>query len=222
MKRRYAFRTLAMLIFALAGCSTPPVPWGVPTTYEVRGLGQGPTTDTIRAHLRHALRGDSDPFGFVESSGASPYRFQLTRVADMDQLAEAQAIIRGVLAHYHVPVAPTRAHLTFQSIEGTARAVIVVQGKATPGSTVYLDTGRAQPMVVRSVSQNGHWQTPVPPNPKLRERGGWVFGLVTKHTTRMYFRVSVFNPGASQAISAAALPRDSVLHYPSLTAAPTR
>jgi hypothetical protein len=129
----------------------------------------------------------------------------------MHQLMEVERIIRDVTKRNNVPVDLQIALLKFQSVEGTAGTAIIVRGTATAGSTVYLDVGQSQPVVIQNVNADGRWEAPVQPNKKLQERRGFIYGMVLKGSTKLFIRINIFNPTKCEPIPLSDLPRESVL-----------
>ena len=88
-------------------------------------------------------------------------RFRLENVNTVNALNSVQAIIREITERYNVPVDFASALLTFKSLEGTALTQIIVSGKATPGSVVYLDDGTCELVRVQNLGADGSWSAPI-------------------------------------------------------------
>ena len=195
-----------ILLLGLSGCGT--VEWGVPTTYEIRDLGN---SYQARDAIRRELVGRGDRYGFQDVSNGDPYVFRLTKIKDMAQLAEVQRIIQDISEEYNVPVDLTQTTLNFQSVQGTLGSFITVNGTASAGSKVFLDIGETN-AYVPEVSPAGAYTIKVRPNKKLIRRGGWVYGLIEKRGSVLYIRTNILDGSTgSEAINAKDLPGDSIL-----------
>jgi len=198
---------LLLMPFLIIGCSNP-VKWDVQTTYEIHGLGNA---TKIKRELRRTLKGATDPYGFVEDFNGELYQFTLNDISDMAELTKVQGIIRQVTTSNNIPVDLTKASFVYQSIDGSAHSRIEVRGRATKGSTVYLDTGEANADIIRNIGASGTWQKSIKPNRKLRDRGGFIYGLVKKGSTKLFIKINVLDPTVLDTISEEELPADSIL-----------
>jgi|GEM_PF-6419189 len=203
------FVLLVLFLCPLTGCRSRN-DWKVVTYYEIRDLG---TADGVRRALKSELSANANEFGFIEGQNApnAPYRFRLTNLRTIKNLKRAQNIIRRVTDEHHVPVDFSDAALRFQSIEGSAATSIIVSGTATPGAKVYLDTGAPRLMLINPVGPSGQWQVTLSPTSTLRDRGGWIYGLIDKDGTQLVIRTNVLDPKVFQTIHQSHLPRDSRL-----------
>lgn len=189
--------TLGSFLF-WAGCQN--VNWQKPTTYTINDLQdfqlseRGRKQDT-RQQLKEAL----DKYRLIEvTEGVPPSKFVFT----LDGLQTA-------------PVESAKADLTFGSVSGAGRAEIALEGLATPEATVKLDTGESQ-LIETVADKNGTWHVDVRRTSKLRERGGWIYGLFEKkdsagqYSARQYMKMNVMDTTSSTKISVKDLPKDSV------------
>ncbi len=205
----YALCLLGLLTFLLGGCAKEkPILWNVPTVYEIHDLGN---SNQVKAELRKALRGEANIYGFQEDSAGTPYRFSLTKIENMKQLVEVQLIIKKVTKENHIPVDLTRGVLRFQSVAGTMDAAVVIRGTATPGSTVYLDTGGAGVVTLGSIDADGLWVTRVRATGALQRRNGWIYGIVEKGHTQLYIKINALNAATFSYIPYTQIPKASIL-----------
>ena len=208
---------LGIALLLVSSCKTIATEnWAVPTEYEIRDVGSD--SDAVK-EIKEALQKDDNPYGFVEDASARyldggsdlSYRFRLENVNTVNDLNSVQAIIREITERYNVPVDFAFALLTFQSLEGSALTQIIVSGKATPGSVVYLDDGTSELVRVPNLGADGSWSAPIVTNPALQVRNGWVYGAVEKDDTRLYFRTLIWDPSDSETVAADDLPPNSPL-----------
>jgi len=198
---------LACALFALAGCETPQR-WGVPTTFVVNNLAEPPKD--VYTKLERALGVSKYPVTEIKVLSEDPFTIQLENIQTYAQLEEARRVMERVLSRDFEPTRLSAATLTFQSVTGSAKAMIQVSGKATPGSVVYVDVGSPEPTKI-AVTATGEWSLAVKPNPRLLDRKGQLYALIIKEQTFEVIELNAFKPGDSDRISQGALPTGSSL-----------
>lgn len=191
---------IGIIAFLFTGCQTP---WDVPTRYTIRDM----EVESTRTKLRSQL----SAFGFEHADGnPGEFAFYLRNVKNVSELKQVQVIIQEVSQKDKVPVKFKEANLLFGSVFGDIQAEILLNGRATVGSTVQLDVGG--PSLVRAeVDAQGIWTARVQKTAKLAARGGWVYGTVEKEGARQWMKLNVLNSDSYTRIESADLPSDTPL-----------
>jgi len=189
----------------LVGCASSQ-PWSVPTEFVVYNAGNEEKT---RSELERALTLAKKDYGY-KLLAVEPLTFRLSHVKTYDDLADVQKIIERVASQDYAPTRLSSAAISFQAVEGSARATIQAAGKATPGAVVLVDAG--QPRAEKAdVGADGGWAISVPTSPTLLRRKGEVYALIRKARTTQIIKTNVFEPDGSTVIGAGELPADSTL-----------
>ena len=67
--------------------------------------------------------------------------------------------------------------------------------------------------MLAEVGSGGRWSVEVQRTAELRERGGWIYGLISKGEARQYLAMNVLDTESSKAIARDELPADSPLRH---------
>jgi hypothetical protein len=188
----------AVLSALITGCQ---VPWRVPTLYNIRDV-QDPATQN---ELRQAL----SEYGYTRVNAPS-FSFVLTDLQTVEDVKTVQRIIQDISQRNKVPVQFNGATMDFYSVSGTGKADINLEGTSTPGAEVYLDTGDPE-RVVAEVKPDGTWTAGIKRTTKLRDRGGWIYGVFVKQGLKQYVKINVLETSSAKKIRENELPFDSVL-----------
>jgi hypothetical protein len=188
----------AALSALITGCQ---VPWRVPTLYNIRDVEDSATQNELKQALSE--------YGYTRVNAPS-FSFVLTDLQTVEDVKTVQMIIQDISKRNKVPVQFNGATMDFYSVSGTGKADINLEGTSTPGAEVYLDTGDPE-TIVAEVKPDGSWTAGVKRTTKLRDRGGWIYGVFVKQGLKQYVKINVLDTSSAKKIRENELPSDSVL-----------